>query len=1273
MPQGVVHSIEELLRRRHYGADAISGVSFQVLCAIRESLTLFRSDPSAEVRLEGLEDADLRSTFTSGQLLLQMKHSVNPWQPSGLRRAVESFLEALRLNRDLHFALLLGGPASAPVARALSRAAGEPRSDAIDDLILRALQLKNHTDDTAQLASVLQVVSVDKDAWGLEIVRHLADLFDFGTGSAAVFARVLAAEYLEWSSKRLSITLADIFRVHQQFREEIATEQNYQAIGRGLISRIDWTLDASVNDFVEGKRTRAGHVAASLDIPRPTWVDRIRKAQDSVPVCVIRASSGQGKSTLLFRYAFEYGQEQDTYMVRSLQTTEELSAVREFLRFRGRFQGSILLLIDNADWRTRLWCSLAADCAAMPLRIVVSTRIEDWTRYADTTGFGYEVVEPTLDTHEAASIFGFLSCHGRVHASVPSREYAWEKLGEPRLLMEYVYLVSHGTMLRERLADQVATINRQHEDPAKLDALRIVALSSLCGCEVPLRALVDGLTWRDDPSFALGALTGEYIAITATDAEGLHVVRSGHLTSILHDGVHPLDQTAIKCLQILNRDRHRSFLSAIFSVDGLDVESFWIKLLKVAHAQDPAVLLDWLDGLFFAGEWACATSFSEQFAESINSYGRAAVSILVLDMVPFHGTDLCAKMQSIVPDQQDMWRTLAQHVSAAKSHVRGIDFVRRLLLSAIGAIRFFQFHQPYSDVNRLLGWCVLANVPWPGWSEAKEFFMSDPHWSDQVPDSLAPLVQNMYRYDQATFESWWMLRRDAVLAYFRLHTLSVDAKEQSGTLSVAFIPDDGGDNVNDQATTRLRTARQLIPCALTYESRAIWFLPGIGTPTYDDSRKHFDASAQPWPTDVCKNQMWLDAAESRYRSDSYYLFFRRWHRYRLTSLTFAEELVKVLDKRFARKQCDTGRLQTAIDEWLDANRDLDTKPPKQAAADVGRDFEKAASAWAASFRNFGTQIVPAIVQAADSTIRLACHNFRESQVQLGSMHKAFAAFHASTPDYFDSERLATSEARTYDSLSWRLIVLENSDPGEMVPDPERYGRRWAAQQERRRNEALGETLRRDASIAPRFKVFRQGILWYAAVECAAANCKHWHEAMTRTAALLNDVRWIADVFLLIPRIEGTIRAGAVQLSGESVQVLAERRSAPPELLAPSSLEPQVLSEIPFALKGPPPEPTILERILALPSYLLYCRDLHEQTSMLTQSPYEFDHKLLTHYQARIERLLSDFSTEATALMKEVESRNCRRLVGLLSKLAHGRYGDVELGDLLDASNEELLN
>jgi hypothetical protein len=359
-------------------------------------------------------------------------------------------------------------------------------------------------------------------------------------------------------------------------------------------------------------------------------------------------------------------------------------------------------------------------------------------------------------------------------------------------------------------------------------------------------------------------------------------------------------------------------------------------------------------------------------------------------------------------------------------------------------------------------------------------------------------------------------------------------------------------------------------------------------------------------------------------------------------------------------------------EWQDANLDLDTKPPKQTTSDTVEHFEKISGDWSASIRNFCTQIVPALVHADPAKIRLACHNFREAQAQLCPMHRAFERFHEAVPDYFDSETLAMRETRAYDSLSWRLIVLEHSDSAELISDPERYGRRWAAQQERNRNEAIIGALSKEGSTVPRCKVFRQSVLWYAAIECSAANCKRWKEAIARLATKLNKVQWVADIFLLIPNIEGTIRSGAVQLSAERLEALANGNSPPAELLYASPLEAHLLSEIPFALRGPSPEPTLTERILSLPTHVAYCRDLNEQTALLAQSAHEFDHQLYARYQIRIEELMSEFAAQATALLREVELRgNCSRLVELLSKLAKGQYDGVGLADLMTATDEEL--
>ena len=70
-----------------------------------------------------------------------------------------------------------------------------------------------------------------------------------------------------------------------------------------MIKRISWEVDKTTNDFFDGKKTRPGHIVSGLDVKRPKWLERIDSAVRAAKICVIRSSSGQGKSTLMFRFA----------------------------------------------------------------------------------------------------------------------------------------------------------------------------------------------------------------------------------------------------------------------------------------------------------------------------------------------------------------------------------------------------------------------------------------------------------------------------------------------------------------------------------------------------------------------------------------------------------------------------------------------------------------------------------------------------------------------------------------------------------------------------------------------------------------------------------------------------------------------------------------------------------------------------------------------------------------------------------------------------------
>ena len=72
----------------------------------------------------------------------------------------------------------------------------------------------------------------------------------------------------------------------------------------------------------KAKLTRPGHIVADADVRRPVWLDRIEQAVTAAPVCVFRASSGQGKSALLYPVRIRDVAARGVFQLRGAQSTE---------------------------------------------------------------------------------------------------------------------------------------------------------------------------------------------------------------------------------------------------------------------------------------------------------------------------------------------------------------------------------------------------------------------------------------------------------------------------------------------------------------------------------------------------------------------------------------------------------------------------------------------------------------------------------------------------------------------------------------------------------------------------------------------------------------------------------------------------------------------------------------------------------------------------------------------------------------------------------------
>lgn len=157
-----------------------------------------------------------------------------------------------------------------------------------------------------------------------------------------------------------------------------------------------------------------------------------------------------------------------------------------------------------------------------------------------------KVIKPVLEEKEAIEIFNLFREAKQLHPSITSWQRAWNKIAERQLLIEYVYLLTHGEMLSERIASQISETGQSSSGKAKCEILRKVCFADLCG--VRLSAIKLSASQSEDSGSDFGELLkgmeSEFLVHVNEESgyiEGLHPIRSKHVVKRLHEFL-PIDQ-----------------------------------------------------------------------------------------------------------------------------------------------------------------------------------------------------------------------------------------------------------------------------------------------------------------------------------------------------------------------------------------------------------------------------------------------------------------------------------------------------------------------------------------------------------------------------------------------------------------------------------------------------------------------------------------------------------------------------------------------------------
>jgi hypothetical protein len=1239
----VADSLDALLAARYHGASNIRGIRFQVRYSVLRCAELAaaqrRGDaPGIRLRFEGLEDLDALADLRHPGLrvvvadeLIQLKSSAAGWTWSGLTEPVGNFLEAHRSGADFRFRLVINFTPWGELAELVGL--GERGASERERVAARFRALVKRLGGTGVEADqildrmVLEPLLED-DLRGRTRVALAEASGAADVGALDALEAILAARVLEWAAERKTVGAPEVLDVLREAVEGIQHAERYQAVERRWVGPVEYVPDAIPGDFFAGKRVRIGHVVEGLDVRRPRWLDKIDTALAAVPVCVVRAPSGHGKSTLAFRYAVERWPASQTILVRSAGTTEEVAAVSDYVRYRVALGAPVRVLID-ADFDTRRWAEIAQAAAAAGAQVLVTVRTEDWQRYDLSALTTREVIEPTLAEEEAREIFAAFKGRDQIHPAVRSAQEAYERLRPPHLLLEFVHLVTQGRMLEDRLRDQVRAFTALGEDPAKRRLLRLVSLANALGAPVPLGAALRVVPLRDDPQDVVGTMVGEYLAVEEGRLVPLHWVRSDHLSRILHHGgIPPVTDTAAEALEVVPPDSLPFFVANAFRREDLDREEFLRRLVDRFGASDPELLLRVLDGLFEAGERDFHTANRALYEEAYGILGPTGILLVAMDASPLLPGGMLRRMVEIMDERPEAAAHRLQPLVERLQRVpRGLDWVTRFLETGAPHI---QLSGANSETGRLLDWCALTGVRLPAWDTARARLLTDRGLFERGIEAACDFAQGLFRYDRAAYDEWYAAIQPDLLPFLQLETECISLE------LIPIVPDDGEDaedpqwqestrqdhaehgdptaevvitylvdhesgvKPNEQSVRRLETLRRALPFAGRFRSAGDQFMPGGLELPVDNTQKAIPRWNLPYPSDVAKNVVSRRVVQAEFATDTYYALQSAWYTLRTRALRLVEAVGTILQSLLDNRRFSLDRVLGPGEEvvrlfeaaaWDVPELTVDQLELIGPVSEELRTVAKKGTPreWANNLQLFREQFWTYTDQRDPQMGRLAVFNFREARDSLSGLHDFFRVLFHEQADHFRARELDAPERNAYARTELLLEgwVLEPPEPGagralERLTARRRARDAATIEQVRGALQALGPAA--DAVVYP-IEVHTETHTRSLPLGVPVADPVEPGEDLLTICRALEPVAHVVDVFWLFPLRDGAwIGPSAHRISTRVLQGEVDERTLAGAVLGlvfPVEPPEQIAALLPGLVRIERPPPNLRQKFAGL--------------------------------------------------------------------------------------------
>lgn len=791
-------------------------------------------------------------------------------------------------------------------------------------------------EDVSAVLDVLRPQEVDEETLKEQVYEFLRQAVT-GTDPEAAFD-LLNHWLYECAERKCHITKQDVVERINNVGRFVSERGAFHAVwfssvfpieNRSLAYAEQESLRAA---FYRGVDTTYAHILAGVDVFRPEKMHQISAAFAERNVVILHAASGQGKSTLAYRYLHQELLDLSRYFVRIGKNPPGVIAAA--LEGQANALGIPIVVFIDAEPGDDGWPELVKRLGAhAQVRVIVAVREEDWrlARFVNTDIF--RDVDLDFDRHEAEQIYDAL---GQTHEPPAFLDFeeAWTRFGERGPLLEFVYLITQGGLLRERLADQIAALKRQANcgarGVAELELLRLVSVVSAYGGRLRVRALADYLR-LPDLGEAISLLEDEYL-VRRTEGgsviDGLHPVRSVILTELLTDrDINPWSASAVTVLTLLDERDIEKFLLHSFSRRRADIGPL-IEKLVTFHPNGWIGIAGVLRALLWLGLREYADINSELIKDARRDSGPGWS--VVLD------TDIAGAMPNGSESLLEPLRTLAKGQRIARIE----DFRARQTPKDSAYLRAKSWLQSRNDPPELPssveGWLAAAvSAFWIGRMKVgcplSEWLPAEKTADATITlplDAAADLVAGLAEGYGDGFLAWHSLVRLALAERFQ-HELLTPLLEDDGNRMVAHFlvtPDDSPDlgisidvltldpknPLHNEALIRIDLMRRLFPDRETYGCQGYGHGSVLLQLSVDDTRKTgIPRSRLPLHWQASINATFNGIVDFEMRPAN-------WAEYAREVMTLREEVVRCLED-----------LRKALPTYLRSSRPLEVKIPSE--------------------------------------------------------------------------------------------------------------------------------------------------------------------------------------------------------------------------------------------------------------------------------------------------------------------------------------------------------